>query len=233
MEIFNNNLNQVEEGILILIDKPIKWTSFEVVKKIRYVLKKTTGKKKLKVGHAGTLDPLASGLLVIATGKATKKISLIQNMNKSYIGKIILGSTTPSFDLETKINNHFPTEHINLDLINKTKEMFVGRIKQTPPIYSAIKINGKRLYEYARNNQQIQISKREVEIKKFDIKSFNINEIEFIINCSKGTYIRSLVNDFGLALNSGAYLSSLRRISIGNYSIKNAIKINAFEKQFI
>ena len=218
----------IKEGELILIDKELNWTSFDVVNKIRYAIKKKFDIKKIKVGHAGTLDPLATGLLIICCGKMTKSINNFSEMNKKYSGKITIGSTTPSYDLETKPNVHYPIDHINEKLILKTAKKFVGKIFQTPPMFSAIKKNGVRLYNLARQGKEIKIDKREVSIESFEITSINLPEISFNVSCSKGTYIRSLAHDFGKELNSGAHLSELRRIKIGDYSVKDSFKVMDF-----
>ena len=218
----------IKEGELILIDKELNWTSFDVVNKIRYAIKKKFDIKKIKVGHAGTLDPLATGLLIICCGKMTKSIDNFSAMNKTYSGKVTIGSTTPSYDLETKPNVHYPIDHINEKLILKTAKKFVGKIFQTPPMFSAIKKDGVRLYNLARQGKEIKIDKREVSIDSFEITSFNLPEISFNVSCSKGTYIRSLAHDFGKELNSGAHLSELRRIKIGDYSVKDSVKVMDF-----
>ena len=218
----------IKEGELILIDKELNWTSFDVVNKIRYAIKKKFDIKKIKVGHAGTLDPLATGLLIICCGKMTKSINNFSAMNKTYSGKITIGSTTPSYDLETKPNIHYPIDHIDEKLILKTAKKFVGKIFQTPPMFSAIKKDGVRLYNLARQGKEIKIDKREVSIDSFEITSFNLPEISFNVTCSKGTYIRSLAHDFGKELNSGAHLSELRRIKIGDYSVKDSVKVMDF-----
>ena len=218
----------IKEGELILIDKELNWTSFDVVNKIRYAIKKKFDIKKIKVGHAGTLDPLATGLLIICCGKMTKSINNFSAMNKTYSGKITIGSTTPSYDLETKPNVHYPVDHINEKLILKTAKKFIGKIFQTPPMFSAIKKDGVRLYNLARQGKEIKIDKREVSIDSFEITSFNLPEISFNVTCSKGTYIRSLAHDFGKELNSGAHLSELRRIKIGDYSVKDSVKVMDF-----
>tara|TARA_Y100000768_G_scaffold387692_1_gene379859 strand:- start:106 stop:801 length:696 start_codon:yes stop_codon:yes gene_type:complete len=226
------NLNQKDfiEGKLLLIKKPINWTSFQIVNKIRWLIKMKFNLKKIKVGHAGTLDPLATGLLIICTGKLTKKIIDFQNLNKSYKGTFVIGATTPSFDLETKVSSNVSIDKIKNDYLFKTSKKFLGRINQEPPLFSAIKINGKKLYDYARKNENIKIPKREIIISKFELTKINLPEIDFEIDCSKGTYIRSVANDFGKEIKVGAYLKSLCRTSIGNYNIKNAISIKTFEK---
>jgi len=226
MEYLLNNKSREEiiNGTILLVDKPYSWSSFDVVKKIRNTIMLNHKIKKIKVGHAGTLDPLATGLLIICTGKMTKEISKLQNNLKIYTGTFILGSTTPSFDLESSINNFYKIDHIDKNLINEVLPNFIGEIYQTPPIYSAIKKNGKRLYELAREGKKTEIKQRIVFVKKFQITKINLPEIDFLIECGKGTYIRSIANDFGKALNSGAHLKSLRRISSGKYLVKNAMK---------
>ena len=217
-------------GSILLIDKPNNWTSFQLVNKIRWLIKKKFNLKSIKIGHAGTLDPLAKGLMIIVSGKKTKQIINYQNLDKTYVGTFMLGSTTKSYDLETPINKTFNVDHISLEELSQVKNKFLGIIKQTPPIFSAIKKDGKRLYEYARNNEKVLIPKREIEIKKLDLDIENFPEIKFIVECSKGTYIRSLVHDIGISLNSGAHLTSLCREKIGEYSLKDAINIDYFEK---
>ena len=221
-------LKSVTEGELLLIDKPLKWTSFQVVNKIRWALKRKFNIKKLKVGHAGTLDPLASGLLIICTGKMTKKISEFQDLDKTYIGTITLGATTPSFDLETPINKRFPLKNLNKEKIIEAKKKFIGPINQYPPIFSAIKKKGKRLYEFARIGKKIEIQSRKVFIYNFEFSKINLPDLNFKLKCSKGTYIRSLANDFGKSIDSGGYLSSLRRTAVGSFKIKNAIQLQEF-----
>ena len=224
------SIDKFIEGSILLIDKPYKWTSFQLVNKIRWSIKKKFNLKNIKIGHAGTLDPLAKGLMIIVSGKKTKKIINYQNLDKTYVGTFMLGSTTKSYDLETPINKTFNIDHISLEELSQVKNKFLGIIKQTPPIFSAIKKDGKRLYEYARNNEKVLIPKREIEIKKLDLDIGNFPEIKFIVECSKGTYIRSLVNDIGTSLNSGAHLTSLCREKIGEYSLKDAMNIDYFEK---
>ncbi len=217
-----------KNGQVLLIDKPLDWTSFQVVNKIRGTIKKQFNLRKIKVGHAGTLDPLATGLLIICTGKFTKRIEEFQSQIKEYTGTFTIGSTTPSYDLETEINEHFTTEHITDKLIRDTTDLFTGEIDQKPPMFSAIKKDGKRLYELARAGETIEIKSRKVTISEFEITKIDLPKIEFKVVCSKGTYIRSLANDFGKALHSGAHLSSLRRTKIGNYSVKDASSIDMF-----
>tara|TARA_B100001939_G_scaffold211344_1_gene181826 strand:+ start:2084 stop:2764 length:681 start_codon:yes stop_codon:yes gene_type:complete len=217
-----------QNGELILIDKELNWTSFDVVNKLRSSIKKKLDLKKIKVGHAGTLDPLATGLLIICTGKMTKRIDEFSCLDKTYSGKITIGSSTPSFDLETKPNVYYPTNHINDELILNTAKNFIGKTLQKPPIFSAIKKDGVRLYKLARKGVDVKIEKKEIIIHDFKITSINFNEIEFSVKCSKGTYIRSLANDFGKELGSGAHLSELRRTSIGEYSVDNSYKLMSF-----
>ena len=217
-----------QTGEMILIDKELNWTSFDVVSKLRNSIKKKLNIKKIKVGHAGTLDPLATGLLIICTGKMTKRIDEFSGLNKTYIGKMTIGSTTPSYDLETKPNVYYPTEHINENLIIETAKKFVGKIDQKPPVFSAVKKDGVRLYKLARKGVKVEVEKREIIIHDFLIKSVNFPEIEFSLTCSKGTYIRSLAHDFGKELGSGAHLSELRRTSIGDYSVDNSLKLMEF-----
>ena len=221
-------LEDYKNGQLLLIDKPLGWTSFQVVNKLRWHLRKTFNIKKIKVGHAGTLDPLATGLLIICTGKMTKQIGQYQAQNKVYSGSFTLGSTTPSFDLETEINQQFPTAHITEVLIRKTTKNFIGETEQYPPVYSALKKDGKRLYEFARAGKDVAIEARKITIDVFDITAIRGLEVDFEVECNKGTYIRSLAHDFGKALNSGAHLSALRRTKIGNFSVENAIKVEDF-----
>lgn len=217
-------------GQVLLIDKPLHLTSFDVVNKLRWGIRKAFNLKKIKVGHAGTLDPLATGLLVICTGKMTKQIDTFQGQEKEYTGTFILGSTTPSFDLETEINETFPTEHITETAIHQVTKQFIGDIEQFPPVFSAIKKEGRRLYEFARAGETVEIKPRMVNISEFEITNIEGNNIDFRVVCSKGTYIRSLANDFGKALNSGAHLSVLRRTKIGNFSVNNAIIVDDFIK---
>ena len=224
------DVNQIKEddirdGKMLLVDKPLTWTSFDVVKYIRKLLVSKFKIKRIKVGHAGTLDPLATGLLIICIGKQTKQISVYQNLGKTYTGKFKLGETTPSYDAETEVNQTFDYNHIReIDIVNLSQK-FTGKLMQKPPIFSALKKNGKRMYEYARENKKIEIQEREINIYEFEIIKFTDPYIEFKITCSKGTYIRSIANDFGKKLNSGSYLSELRRINIGEFSVLNALQI--------
>ena len=222
------DLETLRKGKVLLIDKPLNWTSFDIVNKIRYAILKKYNLKKFKVGHAGTLDPLATGLLIVCVGKATKTIHQFQNLDKEYTGKFHVGATTPSYDMETQVDQTFDTEHITEEQILKTAEEFTGKIMQVPPVFSAIKKNGKKLYEHARKGQEVEIEPREVEIKEFEILSVNLPEVSFRVKVSKGTYIRSLAYDFGKALGAGAYLSELRRTKTGDFSVKDAITIDEF-----
>jgi len=218
------NAEDFINGQVILIDKPLKWTSFQVVNKLRWAIRRKYKLKKIKVGHAGTLDPLATGLLIICTGKLTKTIDKLQAETKEYTGTITLGATTPSYDLETEINQTFPTSDISDSDIQKTTKTFLGEIEQTPPLYSAIKKDGVRLYELARKGETAVIKSRKINIYEFEITEIDMPNISFRLVCSKGTYIRSIANDFGKALNSGAYLSSLRRTKSGGYKVENAFE---------
>ena len=219
------------EGQILLIDKPLTWSSFQAVNKLKYTLiRKYNLPKKFKIGHAGTLDPLATGLLIICTGKFTKKITEIQAQAKEYTGTITVGATTPSYDLETEIDATFPIEHISEALILETTQQFLGEIDQKPPVFSAIKKDGKRLYEHARAGEEVEIASRKTTIYEFEITRIALPEIDFRVKCSKGTYIRSLAYDFGIALNSGAHLTKLRRTKIGDYSVENGISPEVFEK---
>lgn len=222
---------QFQEGQVLLIDKPLHWSSFQAVNKVKWSLKKHLDLKKIKVGHAGTLDPLATGLLIICTGKFTKRIMELQGMEKEYTGTITVGTTTPSFDLETEVNETFPIEHIDANLIHETVKQFLGEIDQQPPVFSAIKKDGKRLYEHARKGEEVEIAFRKTTIHEFEITRIALPEIDFRVVCSKGTYIRSLANDFGKALGSGGHLTVLRRTKIGVYSVEGAISPNDFEDE--
>ena len=217
-------------GEVLFFNKPLTWTSFDVVNKIRISITKTI-KRKIKVGHAGTLDPLATGLLIICFGKKTKQIYKYQDLEKEYIATIKLGATTPSFDLETEINNNFPTEHINLQKIEQALKSFIGKQEQIPPIFSAKKVNGKRAYKNARQGKDVKLKPSIVEIKEIKILNFEpTKKITLKIKCSKGTYIRAIARDLGEKLNSGAHLIELQRTKIGEYDISNAITIKEFEE---
>jgi tRNA pseudouridine55 synthase len=220
------------EGQILLIDKPLKWSSFQAVNKLKYILKRKYNlPKKFKIGHAGTLDPLATGLLIVCTGKFTKRITDIQAQAKEYTGTITVGATTPSYDLETEVDATFPTENITSELVQETVKQFLGEIDQKPPVFSAIKKDGKRLYEHARAGEEVEIAFRKTTIHEFEITRIALPEIDFRVKCSKGTYIRSLAFDFGKALNSGAHLSVLRRTKIGDFSVENGIMPDEFEQQ--
>ena len=225
-----NSAEKFINGQLLLISKPLGWSSFDVVKKIKNTICKKYNLKKIKVGHAGTLDPLATGLLIVCTGKFTKIISKIQDQEKTYTGTITLGASTPSYDLETKLNYDYLTNHISEMLIHETKKKFIGEINQTPPVFSALKKNGERLYEKARRGEVINIDSRKVCIKLFNITSIDKLNVHFKIKCSKGTYIRSIANDFGAALKSGGHLSKLCRTAIGNYKLSEAVTLTEFDK---
>lgn len=218
-------------GQIILIDKPLHWTSFQAVNKMKYALINKAGlPKKFKIGHAGTLDPLASGLLLVCTGKFTKRITELQGQAKEYTGTFFIGATTPSYDLETEIDETFDTSHIDESLIHETVKQFLGEIDQKPPIFSAIKKEGIRLYEHARAGEIVEIETRKTTIHEFEIIRIALPEIDFRVVCSKGTYIRSLAYDFGKAMNSGSHLTVLRRTKIGNYDVKDAIDVTLFEQ---
>ena len=216
------------EGKILLIDKPLKWSSFQAVNKIKWSLKTHLGLKKIKVGHAGTLDPLATGLLIVCTVKFTKRITELQGMEKEYTGTFYIGATTPSYDLETEVDATFPTEHIDDKLIYETVNQFLGEIDQKPPIFSAIKKDGKRLYEHARKGEEVEIASRKTTIHEFEITRIALPEVDFRVVCSKGTYIRSLAYDYGKALQSGAHLTALRRTKIGDFSVIDATDPNTF-----
>ncbi len=222
-----------KDGQIILIDKPLQWTSFQVVNKLRWLIRKNFKIKKIKVGHAGTLDPLATGLLIICTGKFTKRIQEFQGQVKEYTGTIRLGATTPSYDLETEINQTFPIGHISEAMIKECTSKFVGEIEQYPPVFSALKKDGKRLYEYARSGEEVAIAARKVRVDTFEITRIQLPEVDFRIVCSKGTYIRSLAHDFGKALNSGGHLSVLRRTKIGEFSVSDAVTPEVFENSLV
>ena len=239
-------------GQIILIDKPLTWTSFDVVNKVRWLTKQEIGVKKIKVGHAGTLDPLATGLLILCTGKFTKKIESLQAQEKEYTGVITLGATTPSYDLEKPIDEEFPTDHITEFLIKEIAATFIGEQEQIAPIHSAKKIDGKRAYEYAREGEEVVIKSNLINIKEFDVElcgipkftasdNAKINQeppyekglhVKFKIVCSKGTYIRSIARDFGEKLNTGGHLAQLRRTKIGSFKIEDAIAMNEINSLF-
>lgn len=226
----DSNFN-FSEGEVILIDKPLDWTSFDVVNKIKFALKKQYG--KIKIGHAGTLDPKATGLLIMCTGKKTKDIQQIQDAEKTYTGTIFLGATTECFDTEKEVNETFDITTISEDDIIKTANTFIGEQQQFPPIYSAVKIDGERAYDLARAGKAVETKSKSITIKKFDITKIELPLIDFHVECTKGTYIRSLANDFGKRLNNGAYLYALRRTKIGNYSVENAFTIEQFLEKIV
>ncbi len=220
------------KGGIILINKPYRWTSFDAVNKIRSILRRHYGIRKIKVGHAGTLDPLATGLVIICTGKMTKEIHHFQSLEKEYIATIELGKTTPSFDLETQIDKEFETAHITTELIEKSLEKFTGDIDQIPPLFSAKFINGKRAYSHARKGDDMELPASRVSIREMEIERFAPPELMLRIVCSKGTYIRSLARDLGYDLGSGAYLAALKRTRIGEYDLSKAVSPEEFEKLF-
>ena len=212
-------------GEIMAIDKPLKWTSFDAVKRLRGAIQKRLRIKKFKVGHAGTLDPLATGVLIVCTGRATKRIEDLQSGDKEYIATIELGATTPSFDLETEINAYYPTDHITEELVKETLESFRGDIMQVPPVFSAVKIEGKRAYKFARNGKEIELKAKPIKIKEIELLEFTGKTLKFRVECGKGTYIRALARDIGEKLNSGAHLIELRRTKVGNIKIKDCMKI--------
>ncbi|MCX6273148.1 MAG: tRNA pseudouridine(55) synthase TruB [Bacteroidetes bacterium] len=218
------------EGQFFLIDKPMGWTSFDVVNLMRNFAKRELGIPKLKIGHAGTLDPLATGLLIICTGSFTKKIDQFQDMEKEYTGTFCIGQTTPSYDLEKEPDTDYPTDHITPALLQQAALGLTGDISQVPPIFSAIKMGGKRLYKFARKKVDVEIQPRMVSIKTFELTGIAMPLVDFRVICSKGTYIRALARDFGLAVNSGAYLYSLRRTAIGEFTVKQALTVDSWKE---
>ena len=223
----------VEEGTVFLIDKPLDWTSFDTVNFIRSLFMRFYGIRKLKVGHAGTLDPLATGLLILCTGPMTKQIEDFQAQIKTYTGTMILGQTTPTYDLESEPNEFFPTEGITVEQINEAKKKFIGDIKQYPPKYSAIKIKGKRAFDYARSDEEIELKARDIHIEDFKIGMEHFPELDFEVTCSKGTYIRSLAHDFGRELGNGACLKTLRRTRIGDFKVEDAWQLEDLKQAII
>ena len=219
-----------EEGQVLLFDKPVYWTSFDLVNKVRIIIRSTFGIKKIKVGHAGTLDPLARGLMIVCTGKTTRKIDDFRDLDKEYVATIHLGETTPSFDLETETDNRYPTDHITEEMVKDVLAGFLGEQKQLPPMYSAKLISGKRAYEFARKGIEKKLDPVTVFFKEIELLSFEIPEIKVRLLCSKGTYIRSFARDFGTALKSGGYLSSLERTAIGVYHVRNAYSLDKFQE---
>lgn len=226
-----NTWQDFQEGALLLIDKPLDWTSFDVVNKVRGMIRKYGGFKKIKVGHAGTLDPRATGLLVICTGRMTKSIQQLIADEKGYTGTIFLGATRPSFDMETEVDQTFPVEHITPELIEEATAKFTGKIEQMPPQFSAKKVDGKRAYKSARQGQEVAIQAVEIEVSQFKIMRVDLPEVDFDVICSKGTYIRSLAHDLGKELGSGAYLAALRRYKSGAFDVKDAMSIQDFESR--
>lgn len=221
-----------QRGEVLLFDKELDWTSFDLVRKLRNFLCRQTGIKKLKVGHAGTLDPKATGLMIVCTGKETKNIDLIQAKEKEYVATIKLGATTPSFDLETAEDATFPTDHLTMEFVSEKLKDFIGELDQVPPIFSAVKVEGKRAYEHARKGNQIILQPKKITISELEIINFSEEKIVLRIVCSKGTYIRSLARDLGIALNSGAYLVGLCRTRIGNLKLEEAWDLQKFLKKF-
>jgi tRNA pseudouridine55 synthase len=219
-----------EKGQVLLFNKPLYWTSFDLVNKVRIIIRSTLGIKKIKVGHAGTLDPLASGLMIICTGRDTKKIDKFRDLDKEYVATIHLGATTPSFDLETETDKHYPTEHITEDLVRKVLNGFLGEQMQVPPIFSAKLIAGKRAYEYARKGIEKTLAPVAIYFREIELISFNLPEIKIRLICSKGTYIRSFARDVGMALSSGGYLSALERTAIGSFHVSKAYEIEKFQE---
>ena len=217
-----------KDGQVLIFDKPLEWTSFQLVNKVRWLIRKNRDIKKIKVGHAGTLDPLATGLMIICTGKFTKRLHEFVGQEKEYTGTVVLGGTTPSYDLETEIDETFPTEHITDEDIYAFAKAYQGNIMQRPPVFSALKKEGKRLYEFARAGEEVDIPKREINISYFEITRIAMPEVDFKVRCSKGTYIRSLAFDFGEGLKSGAHLSALRRTKIGDYNVDDAQSLDGF-----
>jgi len=229
----SEQLSPFHNGKLLLFDKPLGWTSFDLVNKIRNIIEKEYKLKRLslKVGHAGTLDPLATGLMLICTGKMTKQIDTYQGQPKTYTGTFTLGGSTVSFDLEKEVDTTYPIEHITDAMIQEVAKTFVGTHDQEPPIFSAKKIDGERAYTIARRGDEVKVKTARIEIMSFEVTRIELPEVDFNVECSKGTYIRSLARDFGVALKSGAYLSSLRRTKIGNYTVDDALSIDTFESQ--
>lgn len=218
-----------EEGEILLINKPLTWTSFNAVAKLKAILRHRFHLKKIKIGHAGTLDPLATGLLIVCTGKYTKKIEEIQALPKVYTGTFVLGTGTPSYDLETTVNETMPIDHLSDEQIQSAAKQFIGEQMQVPPVFSAVKINGKRAYEYARTNTEVEIKPKNIHIYQFEITGIALPEVDFRITCSKGTYIRSIARDFGRKLDTVAHLSKLCREQIGDYTLRDALDITSDE----
>ena len=215
-----------QDGCMFLVDKPHGWTSFDVVNKLRYRIRKKLGVKKFKVGHAGTLDPMATGLLNICVGKWTKRLGELEGLGKTYTGTIALGASTPSFDAETEVDSHYPTQHLDLAMLRQAAEDFTGDIEQIPPMYSALKVDGQPLYKRARRGEMIEVKARPVTVHRFELTNFSGDSVDFVISCSKGTYIRSLAHDLGQAVGSGGYLTALRRTEVGPYHIDRAWQLD-------
>jgi tRNA pseudouridine55 synthase len=218
------------EGEILYFNKPLHWTSFSLVNKVRWLICKQLKIKKIKVGHAGTLDPLATGVMIVCTGRATKRIETFQYQTKEYVATLFLGATTPSFDLETAVDKEFPTNHITRELIEERLQQFIGTIEQIPPVYSAVKVDGKRAYQYAREGNEVELASKTLIIDELEILSFKLPILQLRIVCSKGTYIRALARDIGRAIDSGAYLTSLIRTRIGECTIDHCLTLEAFEQ---
>lgn len=218
-------------GEVLLLDKPYRWTSFDLVRKVRKLVKVKYNVPKIKVGHAGTLDPLATGLMIVCTGKCTKQIDSFQSQEKEYIAGILIGKTTPSFDLEKEYDNEYPTDHITKEMVEEVLKSFLGESDQVPPVFSAKFIDGKRAYEFARKGKEVEMKPSRITINEIELLSYNMPEISIRVSCSKGTYIRALVRDIGERLNSGATMISLQRTAIGTYHLNNAISIEEFENK--
>lgn len=216
-------------GEILCFDKPLEWTSFDLVNKVRYMIKRRLGVKKFKIGHAGTLDPLATGVLIVCTGKATKRIEEFQYQTKEYVATLRLGATTPSFDLEQEIDAEYPTEHITREMVEETLNTFLGEIQQIPPVYSAVKVNGKRAYDYARKGNEVELKPKLLVIDEIELLDCQLPYITIRVVCSKGTYIRALARDIGTALKSGAHLTSLRRTRVGDVTVENCISLEQFQ----
>ena len=216
-------------GEILCFDKPLEWTSFDLVNKVRYMIKRKLGVKKFKIGHAGTLDPLATGVLIVCTGKATKRIEEFQYQTKEYVATLRLGATTPSFDLEQEIDAEYPTEHITREMVEETLKTFLGEIQQIPPAYSAVKVNGKRAYDYARKGNEVELKPKLLVIDEIELLDCQLPYITIRVVCSKGTYIRALARDIGTALKSGAHLTSLRRTRVGDVTVENCISLEQFQ----
>ena len=215
-------------GEILLFDKDLNWTSFDVVNKVRYEICQKLGIKKLKVGHAGTLDPLATGMMILCTGKATKKIESIQAQEKEYVATLKIGATTPSFDLETEEDAQYDYSEVSLELLKKTLDNFIGEIDQVPPVFSAVKVKGKRAFDYARNGEEVKLQPKKIVIKRIEIEDFDLPFIKLRITCGKGTYIRALARDIGESMKCGAYLTALERTKIGEFKLEDAFKVNDF-----